>query len=760
MINVNCCDLIELEVSTVKTSGRISDWQSLSKFCDTWSTEQPDYLFVEKLREMEGILKKKKLRTVHREYVLKLVANIKDETKARQVGVRKMKQLGMQINGRMETVNKMDDEILVLLSDSEEANVCAKETEEVGKFQERVNLALILIEEYTSAEQENVHQHVEIPTGKKARAKLPKLELKKFTGKPQDWQEFWDSFRSAIDENEELSMIDKFSYLRYYLEEPAQTVISGFELSERNYHHAKELLVKRFARPELIRRSHINKIANAPPVYSEHDVGRLRELHDLVETHYRGLQALGVNERDYSTIIVPVVLEKIPNNFRLYMIRGEENHERWSMEEMLLAFTKELEIREEFVPLFAADESKPRPYERNPGQDEVGMGLATTLLARNTNNKHRCAYCLKEHEEIECQGITNIKERKNLIMKYGRCFICLQKGHRSFECRSSVFCKDCGGKHHNSICDKETSAEVSVGQGSTLRPTAPPFRTVNVSSCVESFGNGGRVALQTAQALVDGKVNARVRVLFDSGSHRTFVTSRVARELDLKPIRKERSGIMTFGASEANVEERDIVEITLTPTFNGGKTVRIEACVVDHISDIANIHIERVKYDYAHLKDLYFSDVDKFKETLGIDILLGADVLFRFQEGEVRRGGIDEPVAIKTLLGWVIAGPIGITQPNPYPQVHLVTMKQEETTRKIKPKRQNSKRQTKETKGSGKSNFANISHLKVFRTKEWEMRKKRSEWIPEQSLKSLEVRNDRKIIAASDQRTQIGLTHI
>ena len=200
-----------------------------------------------------------------------------------------------------------------------------------------------------------------------------------------------------------------------------------------------------------------------------------------------------------------------------------------------------------------------------------------------------------------------------------------------------------------------------------------------------------------------------------------------------------------------------IMEITLTPTFNGEETVRIEACVVDHISDIANIHIERVKYDYAHLKDLYFLDVDKFKETLGIDILLGADVLFRFQEGEVRRGGIDEPVAIKTLLGWVIAGPIGSAQPNSYPQVHLVTMKQEETTRKIKPKRQNSKRQTK---GSGKSNFANTSHFQTSRTKKWEMRKKRSEWIPEQSWKSLVVKNDRKIIADPDQRTHLGLTHV
>ena len=51
------------------------------------------------------------------------------------------------------------------------------------------------------------------------KAKLPKLEVKKFSGKLQDWQEFWDSFQSSIDGNESLSAVDKFSYLKSLLYE-------------------------------------------------------------------------------------------------------------------------------------------------------------------------------------------------------------------------------------------------------------------------------------------------------------------------------------------------------------------------------------------------------------------------------------------------------------------------------------------------------------------------------------------------------------
>ena len=59
------------------------------------------------------------------------------------------------------------------------------------------------------------------------RAKLPKLDVRKFGGKISEWQEFWDSFESAIDKNEALADVDKFSYLRGLLIEPARSPLQG-----------------------------------------------------------------------------------------------------------------------------------------------------------------------------------------------------------------------------------------------------------------------------------------------------------------------------------------------------------------------------------------------------------------------------------------------------------------------------------------------------------------------------------------------------
>ena len=56
------------------------------------------------------------------------------------------------------------------------------------------------------------------------KVKLLKLELKKFSGKIAEWAEFWDGFKSAVHDDPDLAKIDKFKYLRCYLEEPAKSV--------------------------------------------------------------------------------------------------------------------------------------------------------------------------------------------------------------------------------------------------------------------------------------------------------------------------------------------------------------------------------------------------------------------------------------------------------------------------------------------------------------------------------------------------------
>ena len=455
---------------------------------------------------------------------------------------------------------------------------------------------------------------------KLVRVKLPKLEVRKFSGKLEDWQEFWDSFDSAIHSNDSLSNVEKFSYLRGLLLEPARSAIAGFALTSANYESAVELLKKRFGKKIAVQRTLVNELLNTPPVLNDSDTARLRGLYDFVETKYRALQALDVDELTYSEIVVPILLEKIPDSIRLTITRGK-NYLEWAVKDHCLT--------------------------ARVGPNRKGPPTTSALLARKGEDK-RCAFCLGNHLPENCEKVKDIGERKKLLFKFGRCFNCIQKGHRSRDCSLRVECKLCKGTHSTCLCDPKPQ------QAQSGRNSDQPTGT-NVST--QLVGTESRIALQTAQALIKGGKQGRVRVMFDSGSHRSFVTAKAARKYELTVARKEWITISTFGQRGKESGLREVVCFDVMP-LRGGRVQALEAYVVPEISRISNEHVEVVKNDFPHLRDLWFSDVCQSKEELEIDLLIGADYLWEFQKGRTVRGEPEEPVAVETELGWVLSGPL------------------------------------------------------------------------------------------------------
>ena len=73
------------------------------------------------------------------------------------------------------------------------------------------------------------------------------------------------------------------------------------------------------------------------------------------------------------------------------------------------------------------------------------------------------------------------------------------------------------------------------------------------------------VALQTARGILRGEGKVKVRVLFDGGSHRSFVTSKATSLANSKGLRRELLGINTFGQKCTNAKQREVVELNLEP---------------------------------------------------------------------------------------------------------------------------------------------------------------------------------------------------
>ena len=125
-------------------------------------------------------------------------------------------------------------------------------------------------------------------------------------------------------------------------------------------------------------------------------------------------------------------------------------------------------------------------------------------------------------------------------------------------------------------------------------------------------------------------------MLFDAGSHRSFITSRAVQTAGLPIKGKEWIEISTFGQQTRDCGLRAVFELDVFP-LQGGDRIKIEAYEVPTIAEIGNQHIEMRKGEYPHLQGLWFSDVNRKKEILGIDLLIGLPLVI--SKGENHTGG-------------------------------------------------------------------------------------------------------------------------
>lgn len=144
------------------------------------------------------------------------------------------------------------------------------------------------------------------------------------------------------------------------------------------------------------------------------------------------------------------------------------------------------------------------------------------------------------------------------MKKQGRCFNCLRKGHMGKQCRSQEKCSKCKGKHHTALCREgaagtkstiQMSQEGGGGSQQRVKIATPEVQDSTPTSALLATSNSS-VLLQTAKVkLITTGANPRcreVRALLDTGSHRTYVSEKVAKDLSLQVKDTRRMKLQTF----------------------------------------------------------------------------------------------------------------------------------------------------------------------------------------------------------------------
>ena len=154
--------------------------------------------------------------------------------------------------------------------------------------------------------------------------------------------------------------MEKFNYLNSLLERSAQEAVSGLALTAANYRQAIETLKKRFGCKQLIVNKHMDALLQVEAVTSSQNTRGLRKLLDSVNSHIHSLQSLGVEPGSYSSLLCPVLVNKLPSDLQL-LISRKVSEDNWKLFFFLMeAIEAEVSARE----IISINPSRP-PTRRN-----------------------------------------------------------------------------------------------------------------------------------------------------------------------------------------------------------------------------------------------------------------------------------------------------------------------------------------------------------------------------------------------------------
>ena len=292
--------------------------------------------------------KLKRVRRGHRAFVTKTIQSVNEvclSYSGSSLEKERLKSFKATLTDKKSILQHQYDAIIEQLDKDEDIDSDILDSSEFGESISRALVKIdIVLSGAVNSSEENGNSSKTLPGSEATvKSKLPKLTLKRYSGDPTQWHAFWDSFSAAVQENNDVSQVDNFNYLRSLLDGVAASAIEGFSVTKENYDATIKLLKDRFANPQIIVSSHMDALLKLNAVVDINDLYRIRGLYDKIEIHVRSLENLGTSS--YGSLLIPVIVNKLPKELQFVISRKLEKG-KWDVEQFMKEFKTELEARE------------------------------------------------------------------------------------------------------------------------------------------------------------------------------------------------------------------------------------------------------------------------------------------------------------------------------------------------------------------------------------------------------------------------------
>ncbi|KAL7724811.1 hypothetical protein ACLKA6_003660 [Drosophila palustris] len=146
-------------------------------------------------------------------------------------------------------------------------------------------------------------------------SRLPQLQLPKFNGSYMDWPNFYSIFSTVVENDAELTKVEKLQHLLSSLEGVALEAIRSLEPTEKNYDIAIKLLCDRFDNKLLLFQAHVKAIFGLKGVEKGSAIG-LRALSDKMNSHLRAINSLADSSQILDGFLIHIVAQKLDQRTR------------------------------------------------------------------------------------------------------------------------------------------------------------------------------------------------------------------------------------------------------------------------------------------------------------------------------------------------------------------------------------------------------------------------------------------------------------
>ncbi|UYV75046.1 hypothetical protein LAZ67_12002228 [Cordylochernes scorpioides] len=493
--------------------------------------------------------------------------------------------------------------------------------------------------------------------------KLPKIELKKFTGEIKDWLGWWAQF-NKIHVDPTLEDSYKFQYLVQSMSPGtrASKLVDSYPLTAENYPKVIETLTERFGRPELLQQVYVRDLIRLMLDYSSKQQLKVTSFYDELVTHLRALESLKIEARQMSVFIFPMIeaclseeLMKAWQRSTLHDVKIDANDSTQTRVELIMEFLQKEAAAEQDRALAGSKFGlRSLKQDRNVGRQShpAKIPTASGLFAGRAQN---CIFCNKDHKNTECLAARrmSIKERRERIKNAKCCFSCLQPGHISSNCRRRIpECIRCKKKHLDILCPLNAPGRESADEDKEQVEDCDVSSTVENGVLFSRLSASSLILLQTLKIKVEGATSAKVvRALLDTGSQRSYIFSKTAQDLGLSPIGQESLKHVVFGGhTSESVHQEYRVNLG-----HASGNFKMAAKLLDQQKICGNLpRLSRGPW----LKELKARRIwvpDIGKDDMEIEILLGCDVLgsIFMMKSCVLSNGLN---ASQTRFGWTLMG--------------------------------------------------------------------------------------------------------